>query len=216
VKVRIGIPWHDSGSEHRARSFRYVARHVSRTGVEIATGGPEPWSRAAARNALAGCDADVVILHDADMIAPIEAYGSMVDLACTTGRLVVGFREYRALDESATLAVLDGADPFTMPAVATLDGWSVGGIIAITPTAWAEVGGMDPRFVGWGCEDFAFAHACALVLGPIERVETPAVHLWHPHGNVANDPQIGANGELMARYTACTSVEQLREVQREH
>lgn len=205
----IGIPWRP-GDPHREAAYAHIRKWLP-CEVEAFDADPSaPFSRAGSRNLAA--DSGVIVHNDADMLAPAGAYDEMLELARSTGRLVVGYHQYRALDASSTEAVIAGADPFTMPALGVTDGWSRGGIIAITPDAWHEVGGMDPRFREWGCEDWAFAHAAVLVLGPIVRLPTPAVHLWHPHGDTGS-PQIAANGALLARYTACTTVAELRAVQ---
>lgn len=220
MKITIGIPWR-GGDEWRARSFRYVEAHVGQvygaTVLDADSGRDGPFNRSAARNILVSfaMQADVIILNDADMVAPVDAYHVMAQVAKETERLVIGYQQYRALDGPSSSAVLEGADPFSMEPIGTTEGWSVGGIIAITPAAWLNVGGMDPRFRGWGCEDFAFAHAASVVLGPNLRVETPAVHLWHERGAI-DETDLKGNSELMARYTACTTVDELREVSDGH
>jgi len=200
----------------RARSWAYVEQHLTDAGFEPVTvdAGGEPFSRAASRNLGAAPGlADVVILHDADMLAPADAYDAMADRALETGRLVVGFSEYRALSKWTTRSAIKGlVDPWQVEPAAVLRDFSVGGIVAITPAAWAEVGGQDPAFVAWGCEDFAFAHACSVVLGPIERLATPALHLWHPIAQ--QHDQVEQNTELMHAYLDTTTVEELRAVQR--
>ena len=74
----------------------------------------------------------------------------------------------------------------------------VGGVVAITPECWWAAGGMDERFVGWGCEDFAFANAASETLGPLLRLDSPAVHLWHRHAGDPADPDQQANSRLLA------------------
>jgi hypothetical protein len=212
--VIVGVPW-KPGCPHREASWSYVHAHLRRHVERVIVCNPDPFTRAAARNqAIAAVNpTDVVILHDADMIAPPIAYQEMHDLAAETGRLVIGYHQYRPLDQHLTALALDGADPWRLHPRETTDGWSQGGIIAIRADAWTEVGGMDERFQGWGCEDWAFAHACSVLLGPNLRLSSPAVHLWHPHGAGADPAQDEANGALLTRYTAATTVEQIRRVQ---
>lgn len=54
-----------------------------------------------------------------------------------------------------------------------------GGIFAITPEAYHRAGGFDPRFVGWGGEDLAFAAALNTLVGPPVRLEASVWHLYH-------------------------------------
>ena len=184
MNVTVGVLWR-AGDPWRERAWQYVHGYLVGCGHEpqIADSGHEPFNRAASRNQLVerAADADVVILHDADMLAPPSAYTHMAVMAARTGQMVVGFRHYRPLSKAATDRVLRGADPFLSDPVDVLTDFSVGGIIAITPAAWRRVGGMDERFVDWGCEDFEFANAAASTLGPVLRSPNVAVHLWHPH-----------------------------------
>lgn len=206
MNVHVGIPWR-AGDPWREQSCAYVQIHLRGAGLDPVAydTGAEPFSRAGSRNLAVRCaaDADVVILHDADMILPPAAYHEMAERA-TTGRLVVGFNRYRPLSKSATVDAYRGADPFTLEPIDELVDFSVGGVIAVTPDAWWAAGGMDERFIGWGCEDFAFANAAATALGPLERIDGPAVHLWHPHASDPDDPNQQANARLLAEQTSDT------------
>lgn len=215
MRVAVVTPWRTS-DPWRTRAWTYVSQHLTIAGYRPTPydSGSEPFSRAGSRNLAVRTerDADVVILHDADMVAPARSYRAMATLAVETGRLVVGFSEYRALDERTTTRVLKyNADPFAMKPIGTTLDWSTGGIIAITPDGWARVGGMDERFRGWGCEDFAFAHAASVVLGPLVRLQTPAVHLWHPRPGAERE-YLDENAELMAEYLATRTLEDVRAV----
>lgn len=211
----IGVPW-KPGCPHREKSWRYVHDRLSRLPARLIVANPDPFTRAGARNHIAQHATGPIIFHDADMLLPVDAYEHLADIAAKTGRMVIGFHQYRPLDQAQTALVIDaGADPFAIRPHATTEGWSVGGVFALTADAWAEVGGMDPRFHGWGFEDFAFHHAASLVLGPSTRLDSAAVHLWHPHGQGVDLAREAEGHALMARYTACTTVAELREVQRQ-
>jgi hypothetical protein len=47
-------------------------------------------------------------------------------------------------------------------------------------STWENVGGVDPRFVGWGGEDIAFGWALDTLAGPHTNLGAPLYHLWHP------------------------------------
>jgi GT2 family glycosyltransferase len=200
VRVHVGVPWR-GGDPWRERSFRYVCDHLHALGLVAlpADSDHEPFSRAGSRNRAVrqASKADVVILHDADMVAP--DYEEMAELALETGQMVVGFSDYRPLDRATTEQVIAGAEPFSATPVSVLTNFSVGGIIAITPDAWWAAGGMDERYVDWGCEDFAFANAAGAALGPVLRVKQPAVHLWHEHAADTNNPDQRNNSLLLAK-----------------
>lgn len=200
MNIHVGIPWR-AGDPWREQAFAYVQVHLRAAGFhpESYDNGAEPFSRAGSRNLAVRCsDADVVILHDADMVCPPDAYRQMADLAMSSDRMVVGFNRYRPLSKSATVEAFRGADPFTFDPIAELVDFSVGGVVAITPECWWAAGGMDERFVGWGCEDFAFANAASETLGPLLRLDSPAVHLWHRHAGDPADPDQQANSRLLA------------------
>jgi GT2 family glycosyltransferase len=201
--------------------MHYVTDHLDKCGVDFnLTPSPvEPFSRAAAKNAGAKLakmwEYDTIIFHDADMIVEQQAYEDLIAKAQETGKLVVGFTEYRALEKAATAWVTDGmVDPWSAQVGKTLSGFSRGGIIAVTVEAFYDIGGYDERFRGWGCEDWAFSIAASTARGPFERLAYPAVHLWHEHGSATQDDNDERfNGALLARYNQITSIEDLRLVQ---
>lgn len=206
MKISIGVPWR-GGDPLREEAFEFVRAHLRRAGFSLTTfdDGTEPFSRAGSRNLAVrdAADAQVVILHDADMILPLAAYLRLAEEAWNSRRLVIGFDEYRPLDEQTSDAVKAGEiDPFDATPISRLFSFSCGGVIAIRPEAWWEVGGMDERYVDWGCEDFAFANASTAKLGPLIRLEGPGVHLWHPSAidptnlNQQRNGRIFAGGEL--------------------
>ena len=46
--------------------------------------------------------------------------------------------------------------------------------------AFWEVGGMDPRFRGWGGEDVSFMRAVDTMWGKHKSTDNDVLHLWHP------------------------------------
>jgi glycosyltransferase involved in cell wall biosynthesis len=77
--------------------------------------------------------------------------------------------------------------------------------------AFIAVGGMDPRFRGWGAEDYAFALALDELWGPRHNTPNDILHLWHPSFTGgsgpawtvkmwANQTKPGVNNRLGARY----------------
>jgi GT2 family glycosyltransferase len=218
------IPWY-STDPWRIKSMYYVTDHLKACGVEYLLQPDDPriqppkFNRARAKNEGAAMAKDwrydTIIFHDADMIVEQQAYEDLIAKAQETGKLVVGFTEYRALEKAATAWVTDGmVDPWSAQVGKTLSGFSRGGIIAVTVEAFYDIGGYDERFRGWGCEDWAFSIAASAVRGPFERLAYPAVHLWHEHGIATQDDNDERfNGALLARYNQIESIEDLRRVQ---
>ena len=99
VNVHVGIPWR-AGDPWREQAFAYVQIHLRGAGFDPVPydDGADVFSRAGSRNLAVRCaDADVVILHDADMILPATAYIEAAEIARSSGRLVIGFSRYRPL-----------------------------------------------------------------------------------------------------------------------
>lgn len=63
-----------------------------------------------------------------------------------------------------------------------------GGAVAVSSSAYSEVGGFDPRFVGWGGEDVSFGRALETLCGPPSSLGAPMWHLWHPPQRRPDNP----------------------------
>lgn len=213
------IPWR-GGDPDRESAAKYVEWWVAQSGY--------PWmqvdskhdtfSRAASKNRGArSAPGDVLIFNDADMIITHQAYRDMAEMAYESGKLVIGYVEYCALDKPHSERIYRGdfPDPFDAPRTVSNVAFSLGGIIAVRRDVFAEVGGYDERFQGWGNEDFAFAISCATVAGPWLRIEGPALHFFHEHATLyVDEDQLRANAELLGRYNQIENLDGLREVQR--
>ena len=77
--------------------------------------------------------------------------------------------------------------------------------------AFFLVGGMDPRFRGWGGEDVAFVRAIDTLYGPHKTTRNDILHIWHPTiGSSAKDrmwhgqDSMGDNMKLVSRYNRST------------
>jgi GT2 family glycosyltransferase len=220
VSAVVIFPWRP-GDTHRERAFDYVRRWVHGSGVPTVSVDHErsaTFSRAASKNlgARQANWADVLIFNDADMILPLDSYGEIAKVARDSHRMVIGYVEYCPFDAAISDQIYRGVypDPFDAPSLVGTVQWSVGGIVAIRRDAFYDVGGYDERFRGWGCEDFAFAIACATVLGPNERLDGRAMHFFHEHATLYdNDDNQRFNAELLGRYNLLTSIEDLRALQ---
>ncbi len=198
-------------SEHRDRLLWWFAFHVARTlpGAETIVGldpGPGPgFSRAAAVNDAAGrATRDVFLICDCDLVFPAEG----VARALTSGApWMIPYTICSGLSQADTAEVLDGAhDPARLDDLAPVSvrEGTIGGMCLVPREAFARVGGMDPRFRGWGCEDNAFYMAMGTLVGEPARLPCTIHHLWHPDGRPAS-AQAGLyiqNRALYARYLA--------------
>lgn len=173
-----------SDDEHRQAARRYVldwyARHHPTW--ELVEGDCEgEWSKGRAlADAAARASHDILILADADSIIPADILGEAVSRVAAGAAWVVPHRTVYRLSQAHTERVYAGAAPqprdTCRPAYRGVVG---GGIAVLTRETWRIVGGIDPRFVGWGGEDLAFGWALETLCGPPVRLTAPLFHLWH-------------------------------------
>jgi REP element-mobilizing transposase RayT len=182
--VSVLIPY-TSDDEHRqaARShvFDWYARHFP--AWEIIEGHADgDWSKGAAlADAARRASHDLLVIADADCIieAPV-LHEAAQTAAAGAAAWVVPHRRVHRLSEKHTERVYAGAEPeardLARPAYTGVAG---GGITILTRDAWDTVGGIDPRFIGWGGEDLAFGWALETLVGQCVRLKGRLFHLWH-------------------------------------
>lgn len=204
-QVAVLIPTGGTECPWRARALEYVIDHyrTNHRGWEIHLGEhPEPWSKGAAvADAYRQTDARMLVLADADSFVAPDVLSAAVAAATVDGWAMPHAMVHR-LSQRATERLYAGG-PIDLDDLArgAYRGVKGGGIVAITRDAYETVGGIDPRFVGWGGEDIAFNWALTALINGGARMAGDLVHLWHPHP--APDLRGSAESEaLLARYTA--------------
>lgn len=143
-----------------------------------------PWCKAAAvADALSRTGADILVVTDADCLAPGAARAVQ---EIVSGRpWAVPHRLVHRLGQHATALVLDGADPQSIPLRrANYDqmpypGVVGGGAVVLSRESYLDVP-LDPGFTGWGQEDEAWGTALVSRYGPPLKGPEPLWHLWHP------------------------------------
>lgn len=205
MKFTVVIPYAYTGRA-REESLEFVSRWWAVQGYPVLIGlGTDPWSKGAAVHA---CRPDVdtagIIIADCDCIVSREAIGLAVAAVRSgaawsmphsrVGRLSRSEtrRIYRLGVEHMLLTRQRASMHFAPPG---------GGIVVLSTTAYDTVGGIDPRFIGWGGEDLSFARALDTLAGPGVRLPAYLWHLWHPRtprraGNRASED----SERLAARY----------------
>ncbi len=162
---------------------------------------PKPFSKAAAiNNAFRKSHGDIVILLDSDAYLPGDIFTHCAErlrLQRKTGvrSWFVPFDKLYRLTRNASNEVLE-SDPChplrfsSPPPKQDIDGRDgsggplnvFGAMCMIMPReAFVTVGGLDPRFRGWGAEDHAFVRALDTLWGPMKTTPNDILHLWHPH-----------------------------------
>lgn len=175
-------------------------------------------------------DADAYIHADA-----IESCAYQIEEAQASGqrKWFMPYNKLYRLDRMATMGLLesDPAAPFDVPSPPPLDwvepgnepknygygpdpvrsAFQFGAMCQVVPReAFELVGGMDPRFRGWGSEDASFKRSLDTLYCKSEIAVNDMLHMWHARptypegrrwiGQATNLP----NRDLGARYGAAT------------
>ena len=154
---------------------------------------------------------DVVAILDCDVWLEPEYTRAAVDLIANgAARWVRPANKVYRLTEEAT-AKLIAQDPLTpFPPRQRTDFDSirkVWGLLHLFPReAFEAIGGYDPRFRGWGGEDWAAIEAMDALWGRHTKLPYPLYHLYHPRlTNEAGESvwigQTDRNIELRRRYS---------------
>lgn len=154
--------------------------------------------------------AGVLVLHDNDMLVPVDYAASILDRV-HRGYDVVNLKRFIFyLTQAHTQAVFDGRagllDAAPEVIVQNLEG---GGSVAITRAGYDQIGGLDESFIGWGGEDNDFwERAQTLRVWPWANL--PLVHLWH----AAQPGKQDAQYETARHYRALTQVDPQERIRR--
>lgn len=165
----------------------------------LATEG-HPFSKTTAVNdAVANSHGDIIVILDADAYVSHELIlycANEIRQARKRGRRLwfVPYRRFYRLSKSATEKILESDPknpwhPDDPPLQTHLDhdhvanpkyGHHFMAMIAILPReGFKEVGGMDPRFNGWGGEDISFMRAMDTIYVNHKTVDHSVFHLFH-------------------------------------
>jgi predicted glycosyltransferase involved in capsule biosynthesis len=226
------VPFRDDHAIGRGVNWAWLRQHweheLPAAQIVIGTDEGDPFSKTCAVNngfKIADPANDIIAMIDADCYIS----GSVI-LSCAARirearrwREPLWFVPYRhlyRLTEKAT-AQLVASNPknpvkFVMPHIsedvgssesAAAIGHRFGALIQIYPReAFTLVGGVDPRFRGWGGEDVTFVRVLDTLYGIHETTPNEVLTLWHTAlGDVylrkwSGQPDIGANDQLSIRY----------------
>lgn len=202
-KISLLVPYRDDGSRRSATwnwLSKYWEHELPGANIVIGHNGHVPFCKTMAVNdAFIHSKGDVVVILDADCYIPgaviLEAAKS-IRQARRKGRKLwfVPYRHFYRLTNAASQRVLNSnpEDPYhfsTPPAPHDTEANALrssfghwwGALIQVMPReAFALVGGMDPRFEGWGGEDVSFMHTLDTLYAHHKTVNSDVLHLWHP------------------------------------
>lgn len=220
MRVAVVFAWRP-GCPHRERSFRWVQERLAAEYPEweqVVGESPDgPFSRTAAMlDGAAQTDADVLVFHDADVWLDGDLRRS-AEAAALHGWAIPHFYLHR-LSETSTTKFMDGHPlaGLELGPAGTQDelpyrGNPAGTLVVVRRGAF-ESAPPDPRFVGWGQEDSAWALALNMLVGPPWREDTTdLVHLWHPTQD-RKSRHVGSdeNLALLRRYRAAGEPAEMR------
>lgn len=185
--IAVVVP-HGGDCPHRYLAWGWVraqfAKHHPGWDVVMGTTDVEGFSRTQAiRDALGRTDADTIIVSDADVWC--DGLNEAVSHVAEYGWAIPHELLHRLSPES-TRQVLDGADWHGLPLSTDnrqdskpYRGHETGTLCVFRRDVLDQVP-PDPRFVGWGSEDDAWALALRALVGKPWRGTADLVHLWHP------------------------------------
>lgn len=210
MTVGVVIPWRHEPA--RVGAVEHVEQHLRLTLAPpwtMARGRHDevPWVKALAvadglRKCPGGPD-DILVLHDADVIVP-GLLAAIEAVVSGEARWAIPHGQVRRLDEPSTAVVLAGGELRGRLTEAAYYGHAGGGCTVLRRADYESVP-LDPRFVGWGREDDAWALALRSLLGEPWRGTEPCWHLFHPPQPRENRKYgSDANNALYRRYHEAT------------
>lgn len=159
--------------------------------IVVGTEDGMPFSKTTAiNNAYARARGKVFVLADADSWVPEDQIRRAVAFAKQHRVLVIPWQDARRLDkvgrwDTKAILAMDPStpNPVSAEAFGRADDYkpspfTAAMVTVITREDFESVGGMDPRFRGWGAEDVAFALACDTLLG---KNKLMLGHAWALH-----------------------------------
>ncbi|MGP5043843.1 glycosyltransferase family 2 protein [Glutamicibacter ardleyensis] len=156
------------------------------------------WSRSRALNAgFALAAGDLYVSTDADMLFAPKTLEMVYQWWRSSGDSAM-FLQCRDLPENVTIDDLSGQqiDWQYLESVSALrPRWGVGGMMAISQTAFRQMRGLDERMTTYGREDMDFAlraRRMGLRMVWVEEKSARIYHMWHPPTSVGLKNDINA------------------------
>lgn len=187
MNVSVLVPW-TPGCPHREAAWDLIrATYTSEfPSWEIVTGDgatPDGYSRTRAiLDAYDRSSGDVLVVADAD----VWCHPGLAVLAAVENGWAIPHDKIHRLSAESTLSVLAGAGWRGLPLstenpqdARPYRGHETGTLVLLRRDVFAAAP-PDPRFVGWGQEDDAWALALHTLVGKPWRGGDDLVHLWHP------------------------------------
>jgi len=202
--VTVIVPWRPAPSRQPAFEalLDWYARHLPEFIIETVDTDDDVFVLAACRNrGIAAHDPDeVVVVCDADTLPEAEPLRAAVAAARTSGLVHLPYTQYRWLGRSGDAQLRSGVPADECHHELVIGACS--GVYVTTPRTWAQHGGQDERFRGWGFEDAAWNLAHQSLLGAPPVRHTGNVYALHHPAEVRAGARYEANAAHMERYRA--------------
>lgn len=233
-RISLVVPYRAKKGSLRARNWEWLEQYwkyeLPEAEVIVSDSGGRVFSKTVAVNkGILKSRGNIIVILDADCYisgAAILEAADRIEYALSRGqrRWYMPYDDLYRLNEETTEKVLASypwrsypiaspPDPSEVEDTAgSMDGKRYGALIQIIPReAFDIVGGMDPRFRGWGGEDVAHARALDTLYGKHKITRNQVTHLWHQKigatfktrkwkGQKVDQP----NGHLASRYSQST------------
>lgn len=179
------IPF-DGDSGWRDAAYAYMLRTLAGWPISRGAYATNSKGMAVAEAADRAGDADVFVVHDADVVVAPATLTRCITAVGEGAPWAMPHRTVHRLTAGATTAVYDGArieDQQHQLDRPVYHGKVGGGVTVLHRRVWDDCP-MDPRFLGWGGEDEAWGMALHTLHGAPFRPESMDQrlwHLWHPH-----------------------------------
>lgn len=210
--VSLIVPRSQGDHSSRAASWEWLqARYraqMPELQIVIGKHMGQPWCKGVVVNAaVEQSSGEVLVIADSDCWVDPATLREAVELVRTNrAPWVVPHTNVHRLDQASTEKRLL-APPTTELRLAgvTYDrkpyiGYAGGGIVVVGRAALDYAGGFPTGFVGWGCEDEAFALCLDSLLGHHTRLGADLWHFWHPIGQRLKDAYYQRNRKLFQQY----------------
>ena len=216
VDCPVLVPRRADGGRRDQIWTELLERVWSSSAIATGTHDGGPFNRSAALNAAADAAGkwELAVVADSDSLVTPEQLSQAVELARSSGRLVIAHDRWVNVDVDETASFFDtGQLEFRGERVE----WpmTVSSMLVIPRLVWDAVNGFDEHFAGWGEEDRAFMRAVETLTGEALRIEGPVFHLAHdrPHEdtNRYESPEFMANWYRSQEYRDRT-VEDMRAI----
>lgn len=168
--------------QYRRRAFEWVCDWWSTRGIPVLVGTCDgDWSKGAAVDSVRSqVKTDGLIIADCDVVIARELLAVAKGAVRSGAPWVMPHGRVIRLSRGESHRVYRVGD--TVLSSAHESRWAPpgGGMVILTTAAYDTVGGIDPRFVGWGGEDISFARALDTLVGLGVRFGGILWHLYHP------------------------------------